>query len=290
MALYVLTSASGSPGVSTTAQGLAYNWPQPVLLIDADPTGSAAVLSGHFRGDLEPGAGLIDLAVAAAEGRLEEAFPATIAKLPDSAVRFLAGVRSHEQAHSLQSLWPQLLGVLRRLDEAGHDVIVDAGRLGLVGSPNELIDRADVVVFLTRNSLVGLAGARSWAVTLRTRFAEMGGTSRLALMIVEDTPRRVQTYGDGQIARALQLPVITNLPHDKDVAEVYSHGVRPTKNFESSGLTKAYAAAAEAMRLVHVRNLDELAGRQTTRQDRIAAAARSLANRARPAAEGTTDV
>lgn len=287
MALYVLASASGSPGVSTTAQGLAEHWPRPVLLLDADPTGSSAVLAGRFRGDLEPGAGLIDLAVAAAEGRLEEAFPAAIARLPDTEVGFLAGIRSHEQAHSLRSLWPQLIGVLRRLDEAGHDVIVDAGRLGLVGSPSELIDAADVVALLTRNSLVSLAGARSWAATLRTRFAEMGGSSRLGLIIVEDTPRRVQAYGEGQIARALQLPVITKLPHDKDVAEVYSHGARPTKNLVNAGLIKAYAAAAEALRLVHARNLDELAGHQSTRQDRIAAAARSLANRARPTAEGS---
>jgi hypothetical protein len=215
MALYVLASASGSPGVSTAATGLAYNWPRPVLLVDADPTGSSALLAGRFRGGLEPCPGLIDLAVAAAEGRLDEAFAQAIVKLPDGEVRYLPGIRSHEQAHSLRSLWPQLLGVLRRLDEAGHDVIVDAGRLGLEGSAGELIDRADVVTLLTRNSLVALAGARSWAATLRTRFAETGGSARLGLMIVQDTAHRVQAYGDGQVARALQLPVLATLPHDQ---------------------------------------------------------------------------
>ncbi len=292
MGLYVLTSASGSPGVSTSAAGLAYHWPRPALLIDADPTGISALFAGHFQGALEPGAGLIDLAVAAAEGHLEESFAAAIAKLPDSDVRFLAGIRSHEQAHSLKSLWPQLLGVLQRWDEAGYDVVVDAGRLGLVGSPSELIDRADVVVLVTRNSLVSLAGARSWAASLRTRFTEHGGASRLGLMIVEDIPRRVQAYGDGQVARALQLPVLANLPYDKDVAEVYSHGSRPPKNFETSGLVKAYTASAEALRMVHAGNLDELSGRQSTRQERIVAAARSLATRGRTTNEsnGPTDV
>lgn len=281
MALYVLTSASGSPGVSTVAAGLAYHWPRPVLLLDADPTGTSALLAGHFRGELEPGLGLIDLAVAAAEERLEEAFAAAIAKLPDSDVRFLAGIRSHEQAHSLASLWPHLLEVLHRLDEAGHDVIVDAGRLGLVGSPSLLIDRADLVVLVTRNSLVSLAGARSWATSMRARFAEHGSSARLGMMLVQDAPRRVQAYGDRQVARSLQLSVLANLPYDKDVAEVYSHGSRPPKNFETSGLVKAYAASAEALRMVHAGNLDELAGRQTNRQDRIAAAARSLAGRGR---------
>jgi hypothetical protein len=101
------------------------------------------------------------------------------------------------------------------------------------------------------------------------------------MMIVEDAPRRVQAYGEGQVARALHLPVVANLPHDKDVAEVYSHGARRPKNFETSGLVKAYAASAEALQLMHAGNLDELAGRQSTRQDRIAAAARSLATRGR---------
>lgn len=291
MALYVLTSASGSPGVSTVATGLAYNWPRPVLLIDADPTGSSPLLAGHFRGELEPGPGLIDLAVAAAEGHLDEAFPTAITKLPNSDVRFLAGIRSHEQAHSLRSLWPQLLDVLRRLDEAGHDVIVDAGRLGLVGCPHDLIDRADVVVLVTRNSLVSLAGARSWAANLRTRFGEHGGVSRLGLLIVNDVPRRVQAYSAGQVARALQLPVIATVPHDRDAAEVYSHGAPRLKNFNTSSLVKAYAAAAEALRLVHARTLDELTGRATTRQDRIAAATRSLARRRRatPVGNGATD-
>lgn len=229
MALYVLTSASGSPGVSTVATGLTYNWPRPVLLIDADPTGTSALLAGHFRGELEPGPGLIDLAVAAAEGHLDEAFPTAITKLPDSDVRFLAGIRSHEQAHSLRSLWPQLLDVLQRLDEAGHDVIVDAGRLGLVGCPHDLIDRADVVVLVTRNSLVSLAGARSWAANLRTRFAEHGGVSRLGLLIVNDVPRRVQAYSSGQVARALQLPVIATVPHDRDAAGCTPTARQPSK-------------------------------------------------------------
>ena len=37
MSLIVLTSASGSPGVTTTALGLALGWPRPALLVDADP-------------------------------------------------------------------------------------------------------------------------------------------------------------------------------------------------------------------------------------------------------------
>ena len=50
MALIVLTSASGSPGVTTSAVGLALTWPRPALLVEADPTGGSSVLAGYLRG------------------------------------------------------------------------------------------------------------------------------------------------------------------------------------------------------------------------------------------------
>ena len=52
MAVIALGSAAGSPGVTTSALGLALTWPRPVLLIEADPTGGSAILAGFFRGIL----------------------------------------------------------------------------------------------------------------------------------------------------------------------------------------------------------------------------------------------
>ena len=70
MALIVLTSASGSPGVTTTALGLALTWPRPVLLVEADPTGGSGdagrVLPRPDRPDPDS---LIDLAFAHRDGR-----------------------------------------------------------------------------------------------------------------------------------------------------------------------------------------------------------------------------
>ena len=62
MAVIALGSAAGSPGVTTSALGLALTWPRPVLLIEADPTGGSAMLAGFFRGTTPHTAGLIDLA------------------------------------------------------------------------------------------------------------------------------------------------------------------------------------------------------------------------------------
>ena len=46
MAVIALASASGSPGVTTTALGLALLWPRPVLLVEADPTGGSGLAGG----------------------------------------------------------------------------------------------------------------------------------------------------------------------------------------------------------------------------------------------------
>ena len=67
MAVIALTSASGSPGVTTTAVGLALLWPRPVILVDADPTGGPGILAGYFRGTREYEAGLIELALSPAD-------------------------------------------------------------------------------------------------------------------------------------------------------------------------------------------------------------------------------
>src|SRR5215213_8433495 len=65
MSLVVLTSASGSPGVTTTALGLALSWPRPVLLVEADPTGASGLLAGYFRGARYYESGLVEVALSA---------------------------------------------------------------------------------------------------------------------------------------------------------------------------------------------------------------------------------
>ena len=118
MAVIVLASASGSPGVSTTALGLTLNWHRPVLLVDADPTGSSSVFAGYFQGAQEPTGGLINLALSLREGTLADALPReTLLLDPEAPAErsawFLPGIRAHEQAPSLLPLWePQSAGWL----------------------------------------------------------------------------------------------------------------------------------------------------------------------------------
>ena len=60
-------------------------------------------------------------------------------------------------------------GRAERAGRHGRDVIIDAGRLGLIGSPEPLIYAADLMLLVMRSDLVALAAARSWAETLRSR-------------------------------------------------------------------------------------------------------------------------
>ena len=219
MALITLTSASGSPGVTTTAVGLALSWPRPVLLVEADPTGGSAIAAGYLRGDAAPSDSLIDLAFAHRDGALLEAIPSVTTTIPDTSVTLIAGTRAHGQSRSLTSLWEPLTAALRSLDDLGQDVIVDAGRLGLVGSPQPLIHGADLTLLVTRSDLVALSGARSWAHTLRNQFDEQGAPAAVGLLVVGAG----RPYSTREVSAVLSLPVTAALAWDDPAGG----GVRP---------------------------------------------------------------
>lgn len=271
--MIVLTSASGSPGVTTAALGLAFSWPRPVLLVEADPTGGSGIFAGYFQGRVEPSAGLIDLALAHRQGTLAETLPQVVRAWPPSTMTLLPGTRSHEQARSLISLWEPLTAVLRDLRRNGQDVIVDAGRLGLGGWPAPLVMGADLTLLTSRNTLPALAGARSWATSLGSSFENAGGATRFGVLLVDEAGRwpklpgakggvgvpRIRTYTDRQVTKTLQLPVIASLPWAPEGADTYSHGARPPRKWQTSPLARAYQAAGGAVRARLEANADGLA-------------------------------
>lgn len=223
MSLIVLVSASGSPGVTTTALGLASTWTRPVLLIEADPTGGSAIAAGYLRGSVTPPEGMIELALGHQNGRLLDALARMSEDLPGTAARFVSGTRSHAQARSLVGLWEPLADALRSLEDTGQDVIVDGGRLGLFGSPEPLVAAADLALLVTRTDLVSLAGARSWAETLHERFARDGATASLGVLLVgEGAPFRAR-----EVARVLRVPVLSSVAWDPAGAATLSHGAEP---------------------------------------------------------------
>lgn len=253
MALIVITSASGSPGVTTTALGLALTSSRPTLLVEADPTGGSAMLAGYLRGGTIPTDSLIDLAMAHRHGTLAQALPQSAVTVSEK-VSLVPGTRSHTQARSLASLWEPLTATLRGLERTGQDVIVDAGRLGLTGSPEPLIHAADLCLLATRSDLVSLSAARSWAESLCDDFERFGASSSLGvLMVGEGDPYRAR-----EVRSVLRIPVAASLAWDPAAARVFSRGAKPPKRFDSSPLVRSLRAAQERLEAVVTHNRDEL--------------------------------
>ncbi|TYL51705.1 CpsD/CapB family tyrosine-protein kinase [Nocardioides sp. BGMRC 2183] len=239
MAVVALTSASASPGVTTTAVGLALLWPRPVVLVDADPTGGAGILAGYLRGTLDPPGGLIDVALSPAEPR--DALREVVMPLPDTSVSLVAGPRSHSQALALRDLWEPLADALTEFDEQGQDVIVDAGRLGLVGSPAPLLARADVTALLTRTTLPALAAARTHVDAVRR---DRAWSNPAVILVGEGEP-----YRTPEVTRALEFPVIATVADAPEHAAVFSRGVPPpARGFDTGPLLRSLQATIAGLR------------------------------------------
>ncbi|HET7477083.1 MAG TPA: hypothetical protein VFJ97_13810 [Dermatophilaceae bacterium] len=257
MAVIVLCSASGSPGTTTSALALALTWPRPVLLVEADPTGGSAVFAGYLRAESAPTGSLIDLALASRHGRLTEAVAQATTKLPgrpESMVSLLPGTRAHGQARSLLPLWESLSAELKALEATGQDVIVDAGRLGLSGSPEPLLYGADLALMVIRSDLVSLSAARSWAETLRTGFASVGAASSLGLLLVGEG----KPYSARDVRKVLQIPVTAPLAWDQEAADVFAKGSTAPRRFDSSQLVRSLKAATTSIQSTLVANRAQL--------------------------------
>ena len=128
------------------------------------------------------------------------------------------------------------VAALRDLDDSGQDVIVDAGRLGLVGSPTPLLDAADVTLLVTRATLPSISAARSWAETVRQPAT---GWRHPGLLLVGEG----QPYRASEVAKVLGMPVVADLPDDPAAAAVYHRGAAPPKHFETGPYVRGLQAA-----------------------------------------------
>lgn len=249
MAVIALASASGSPGVTTTALGLALLWPRPVLLVEADPTGGSGLLAGYFRGTREYEAGLIELALTASS--IHDGLAEIAQRIAGTTVSFVAGTRSHTQAPALRDLWQPLAEELADLESTGQDVIVDAGRLGLLGSPEPLLTSADLTLLVTRTTLPALSAVRSWADAIQRGALDW---QQAGVVVVGAG----QPYKASEVGRVLGLPVVATLPDEPDAAAVFSRGARPAKRFETGPLVRGLQAGIASVHSTVSRRRSEL--------------------------------
>jgi len=249
MAVITLCSASGSPGVTTTTVGLAMVWPRPVLLIEADPSGSNGLLAGFLRGAREYETGLLELA--ASPLPVADALRDVVRTVEGTDVHYLVGVQSPAQAGGLRDLWAPLAEALADLESSGQDVLVDAGRLGLTGSPEHLLTWADLTLLVTRTTLPALAGARPRAEELR---APAGQWRQPGLLLIGEG----QPYRAKEVTKALGLPVVATVVDDPAGAAVYHRGEPPPRRFPTGPLARSLHAAGAALAAAVARHRDEL--------------------------------
>ncbi|MBO2465040.1 hypothetical protein [Actinomadura violacea] len=240
MTLYCVVSAGGSPGVTTTALGLAVTWPTKVLLAECDPMGRG-ILPGFMADRLSEsaGPGLLGLAMTAETG--------TRARLPlddyvlpvpgEGTVELLHGVRDPRHGVRLGTLWGRLAEALTLRE---GDVVADLGRIGGRDTPTELLATADTLVMVLKPTLRQVDAARARIDALKDL---RGGRGTIGLCLISHGPHRA-----AEVERVLGTPVLAELPYSPDDASVLSDGAPARRTFKTSLLLRSLRCMGRRLR------------------------------------------
>lgn len=265
MAVFVLTSATGSPGTTTTAVGLTLSWPRDVLLADCDREPSQAIQAGYLRGADLGGRGLATVARLHRERQpvaphlLQMSLPIKRQET-ELARHFLPGFSQPGAVRLFEHVWPELSTAFSRLDEAGADVIVDAGHVGRDGLPLALLAEADAVSLVTRTSLRALASARLYLGLLREQLDSLPAARPLGMMLVG--PGR--PYSAAEIVAQFDVPCWGEVPFHERHAAVLSDGEDEPRRFPDTNLMNQLRIIASrlAERLHHQQSVHHQPGMQ----------------------------
>jgi hypothetical protein len=248
MGIVLLTSTSGSPGVTTLAVGLALTWPRPILLADCDPGAHQAILAGYLGGRSAGGKGLLRVAEAHRDRRpLREAvLDQTLPLSAEGEIRrlFLPGFTRPGSAVHFGGVWEDLAEAFDRLGEVDIDVIIDCGRLVPYGLPAALLERSALTLVIVTSTLRSIMSARVNLPTLRDQPRHTSiDRGHLGLIIIGDG----LPYGPGEIAKALDLPVIASIAYDPKAAAHLSDGHPRHRRFDSSPLIRSIRDATSQL-------------------------------------------
>lgn len=252
MAVIALAGGLGAPGVTTTAMALMMAWPllegHRVVLAEADPDGGA-VLPGALQGTLGTTHGLRNLALAARQGQLAEAFWRQLVDVTDAGSRdrlVLPGLYDPAHASAMEPAWKPLAQLFAGIEAHQHDVIVDLGRRGTVGASAVLAQQADVVVVVARSTLRSLAQAQVRVAALRE---QLGASADIGLLMVDEGP-----FSKEEVRKKLEVTVTAVLPWRPKEAAVLSDGAEQPRRFEASPLMRsARSAAVRLQEMVAIR-------------------------------------
>lgn len=248
MAILVLTSTGGAPGVTTLGVGLALTWPRPVLLADCDPGAHQSVLAGYLAGQASHGKGLLRVAEAHRDRRplrevvIDQSIPLT--GDGSEGCLFLPGFTKAGSAAHFGLVWDDLAETFDRLGDVDFDVIVDAGRVGADGLPPQLLERSALTAVVLRSTLRGVMSARVHLPVLHDDASALGGErGKLGLVLVGEG----QPYGRTEITKALGTPVVTSVAADPVSAAHLSDGEPRHRKFEAAPLIRSLRTAAATL-------------------------------------------
>jgi hypothetical protein len=261
MAILLLSSTSGSPGVTTLAVGLALTWPRPILLADCDPGAHQSILAGYLAGRSANGKGLLRVAEAHRDRRplreavLDQTLPLSAEE--ESRRLFLPGFTRPGSARHFGGVWEDLAEALDRLGEVDIDVIIDCGRLGPYGPPAALLERSALTAVVVTSTLRSIMSARVHLPTLHDH-TQLTSTDRghVGLIVVGEG----QPYRRAEIAKALEMPVITGIAHDSKAAIHLSDGRPRHRRFDSSPLMRSIRDASSQLSNTLQRSADLVGG------------------------------
>jgi hypothetical protein len=248
MAILLLTSTGGSPGVTTLAVGLALTWPRPILLADCDPGAHQAILAGYLAGRSAVGKGLLRVAEAHRDRRplrevvLDQAL--LLSAEQETRRLFLPGFTRPGSAMHFGAVWEDLAEAFDRLADVDIDVIIDCGRMGATGLPAALLERSALTAVVLNSTLRSVMSARVHMQTLHDH-PRLASTDRgyLGLIIVGEG----QPYRSSEISRALEVPVITSIADDRQTAAHLSDGRPRHRRFDTSPLIRSIRDASSQL-------------------------------------------
>ena len=248
MAILLLTSTGGSPGVTTLAVGLALTWPRPILLADCDPGAHQAILAGYLAGRSAVGKGLLRVAEAHRDRRplrevvLDQAL--LLSAEQDTRRLFLPGFTRPGSAMHFGAVWEDLAEAFDRLADVDIDVIIDCGRMGASGPPAALLERSALTAVVLNSTLRSVMSARVHLQTLHDH-PRLASTHRghLGLIVVGEG----QPYRSSEISSALDVPVITSISHDRQTAAHLSDGRPRHRRFDTSPLIRSIRDASSQL-------------------------------------------
>jgi hypothetical protein len=221
-------------------------WPRPVLLVDADLSGSS-IMPGYFQGRIRHDKGLQPLAIAHSHGQVEERlWEETLPLFGQPTKRVLPGLTSHAAAPAVARLWPALATLLVSLERGGIDVIADLGRITAAADVRDsLLEYADQLIVTTGSRMPDAIAAR-YLVAERMLDLDAPARTLANMSVLVVGPGR--PYSVPEIAHELAVPSVGQIGWDPEIAEMFSIGSNPNgRRYTKSPLVRSLQPTVDAI-------------------------------------------